>query len=65
MHAAEALQVSLMARREDPGQPFKTPRVPRPKGAQKGVTRRDNGRRSQGTNARVPDGKPVRVTRGY
>ncbi len=54
-----------MARREDPGQPFKTPRVPRPKGAQKGVTRRDNGRRSQGTNARVPDGKPVRVTRGY
>ena len=40
-------------------------RDPRPKGAQKGVTWRDNGKRSQGTNARNSDGKHVRITRGW
>ena len=54
-----------VVKREDPKAPFKNPRDQRPKGAQKGVTWRDNGKRSQGTNARVPDGKRVRITRGW
>ena len=41
-----------MPRRENPKQPSEKPRDPRPKGAQKGVAKRDNGRRSNFTNAR-------------
>lgn len=57
--------MGLFSKREDPTAPFSMPREPRPKGAQKGVTKRDNGRRSQHTNARNSDGKPVRITRGW
>jgi hypothetical protein len=44
-----------MARREDSKNPFKTPREPRPKGAQRGVAKRDNGRTSPFGGARNYD----------
>lgn len=49
-----ALRALAMAwgKRESPQGPFKKPREPRPKGAQKGVAKRDNGRRSGFTGAR-------------
>lgn len=49
------------SRREDPKAPFQMPREPRPKGAQKGVTKRDNGRPSEFTNGRIPN---RRIARG-
>lgn len=47
--------MGLFSRREDPKAPFQMPREPRPKGAQKGVTKRDNGRKSPYGNARNYD----------
>ena len=44
-----------MPKREDPYGPIKNPRDPRPKGAQRGVARRDNGRPSRYSNARNYD----------
>lgn len=35
-------------------EPSHNPRDPRPKGAQKGVAKRDNGRKSSFSNARPP-----------
>lgn len=50
----------LMRRREDPRAPSENPRDPRPKGAQKGVAKRDNGRPSDYSNARVPGRRKTR-----
>lgn len=44
-----------MSKREDPKRPSQQPRDPRPKGGQRGVTRRDNGRPSSYEKARNPD----------
>jgi hypothetical protein len=44
-----------MSKREDPRNPSENPRDPRPKGAQKGVARRDNGRTSPFKGARNYD----------
>ena len=59
----------MKPKREDPREPSRNPRDPRPKGAQRGVTKRDNGRPSEFTNARVVSRdalkRQVRLTRGW